>query len=183
MRVPHTARDLFDALPSLPGFRAEVIEGKLIVSPMGTPEHLWIAADLHDALQPLRRERGWRGSPQGPSVCIEGSRDSLAPDYVLVPPRCARWGQEVLSSYVIMVAEVVSPSSVHIDREEKRHLYAVGRVPVYLLIDPVPETPTVTVHSDIADGAYRSIATVPMGKPLPLPAPVDFELDTSVFMM
>ncbi|MEW9549558.1 hypothetical protein [Nonomuraea sp. NPDC050783] len=108
------------------------------MSPIGTPEHLWMAADLHDALQPLRRERGWRGSPQGPPVCIEGPRNSLVPDYVLVPPGCPRWGQA--------------------------------------------ELPTVTVHSDIADGAYRSIATVPMGKPLHLPAPVDVELDTSIFM-
>ncbi|MER7368089.1 Uma2 family endonuclease [Nonomuraea wenchangensis] len=182
--MPQTARELLDALPPLPGFRAEVIEGNLIVSPMGSPEHTFMAVNLHNVLLPLSLERGWLSAPGGLSVCIEGPRDALVPDYALLPPDCPRWGRgELLSSGLVMVAEVVSPSSAHIDREEKRRLYAVGRVPVYLLIDPLPETPAVTVHSDIADGTYRSIATVPMGKPLRLPAPVDFELDTSVFMM
>lgn len=181
--MPHTARELLDALPPLPGFRAEVIEGNLIVSPMGSPEHTFMAVNLHNVLLPLSLERGWLAAPGGLSVCIEGPRDALVPDYTLLPPRCPRWGRgELLSSGLIMVAEVVSPSSTHIDREEKRRLYAVGRVPLYLLIDPLPEVPAVTVHSDIKDGGYRSIATVPIGKPLHLPAPVDFELDTSIFM-
>ncbi|GAA1743398.1 Uma2 family endonuclease [Nonomuraea sp. AD125B] len=181
--MPHTARELLDALPPLPGFRAEVIEGNLIVSPMGSPEHTFMAVNLHNVLLPLSLERGWLAAPGGLSVCVEGPRDALVPDYTLLPPGCPRWGRgELLSSGLIMVAEVVSPSSTHIDREEKRRLYAVGRVPVYLLIDPLPEVPAVTVHSDIKDGGYRSIATVPVGKPLHLPAPVDFELDTSIFM-
>ncbi|MER6946168.1 Uma2 family endonuclease [Nonomuraea sp. NPDC000554] len=181
-KTPHTARDLFDALPPLPGFRAEVIEGKLIVSPLGTPEHVWVAADLHDALLPLRKERGWRGAPGGTNVCIEGSRDSLVPDYVLSPPDCPRWGTlELKSSGVLMVAEVVSPSSMHTDHHEKRRIYAQGGVPVYLLIDPRPKHPTVTVFSHLDDGAYQTRTSVAMGTPLLLPHPVDFELDTSIF--
>ena len=35
--------------------------------------------------------------------------------------------------------------------------------------------------SDIRDGAYRTTATVEVGTPLRLPAPIDFELDTSIF--
>ncbi|TDD39656.1 Uma2 family endonuclease [Nonomuraea terrae] len=181
-RSPLTARELFDALPPLPGLRVEIIEGKLIVSPMGTPEHQWLAADLHDALLLLRRERRWRGSPGGPNICIEGPRDSLAPDYVLVRPDCGRWGDgELLSSEVLMVAEVVSPSSVRVDLEEKPRLYAVGKVSVYLLIDPMGKTPSVTVFSDIKDDAYQTTTKVAMGTPIMLPPPVDFELDTSIF--
>ncbi|MGN9841733.1 Uma2 family endonuclease [Nonomuraea sp. H19] len=182
--TPRTTRELFDALPPLPGFRVEVIEGKLIVSPMGDPEHTWMAADLHDALLPLRAERGWRGAPGGPNVCIEGPRDSLVPDYVLTPQHCPRWGQgELLSSGVIMTAEVVSPSSVRTDREDKLRLYALGKVPIYLLIDPIAKSPSATVYSDIKDGEYRAFTSVPFGKPLYLPAPIDFELDTSIFMV
>lgn len=35
--LPGTARELFDALPQLPGLRTEIIDGRLIVSPVGTP--------------------------------------------------------------------------------------------------------------------------------------------------
>ncbi|HUR00920.1 MAG TPA: Uma2 family endonuclease [Nonomuraea sp.] len=181
-RMPSTARELFDALPPLPGLRAEVIEGNLIVSPMGTPEHHWIAYDLSDALQPLRKERGWRAAIGAVSICIEGSRESLAPDYLLSPPDCRRWGEyELLSSHVLLVAEVVSPSSVHRDHHEKREIYAQGGVPVYLLIDPIADQPAATVFSEIKDGAYQQTTRVVMGTPLYLPKPIDFELDTSIF--
>ncbi|MEU6779560.1 Uma2 family endonuclease [Nonomuraea angiospora] len=181
-RTPRTARELFDVLPPLPGFRVEVIEGKLIVSPMGSPEHTWLAADLHDALLPLRRQRGWRGAPGGPGICIEEPRDLLSPDYVLTSPDCPRWGNELLSSGVIMAAEVVSPSSVRDDREEKVRLYAQGMVQVYLLIDQIAKCPSVTVYSAIEDDVYRTIDSVPMGKELFLPDPINFELHTSIFM-
>ncbi|MBF8187441.1 Uma2 family endonuclease [Nonomuraea sp. K274] len=181
-RTPQTARELFDALPPLPGFRAEAIEGKLIVSPLGSPEHAWMAMDLNNALISLTVERGWKAAAGGLNICIEGPRDSLAPDYVLAPPDCPRWGRgELLSSGVVMVAEVVSPSSVHTDREEKRRLYALGRVPVYLLIDPLADEPAVTVFSEIKDDAYQVTTTTLIGTPIKLPAPVDFELDTSIF--
>ncbi|MBB6547872.1 Uma2 family endonuclease [Nonomuraea rubra] len=175
-----TTRELFDALPPLPGFRVELIEGNLLVSPLGSPEHSWRAADLHDALFPLRKERGWSGSPQGPGICIEGPRDSASPDYVLSPPDCNRWGNELLSSGVIMAAEIVSPSSIHTDRVAKLHLYALGKIPVYLLIDPIAQPPVVTVYSNLQDGEYRTATSVAMGKVICLPSPIDFELDTSM---
>ncbi|MEO3868950.1 Uma2 family endonuclease [Nonomuraea sp. B12E4] len=180
-QTPHSPRELFDALPPMPGLRVELIEGKLIVSPAGSPEHHWLTGDLHDALLPLRRERGLRGGPGGPNICIDGPRDSPAPDYVLSEKDCNRWGNELLSPEVLLVAEVVSPGSVRNDYEDKVRLYALGQVPVYLVIDPIGETPSVTVFSDIKDNTYRTIVKVDMGTPIKLPPPVDFELDTSVF--
>lgn len=180
-RMPRTARELFDALPPLPGLRVEVIEGKLIVSPAGSPEHFLRGDELAFVLHRLRKERGWHGGI-GPWICIDGPRDLLQPDYVLWSPDCKRWGDELLSPGVIMAAEVVSPSSVRTDRKDKRRLYALGRVPVYLLIDPIAESPCVTVHSDFNDGKYRAVNTVSLGKTLHLPEPIDFELDTSIFM-
>ncbi|TMR23648.1 Uma2 family endonuclease [Nonomuraea turkmeniaca] len=180
-RLPRTVRELFDALPPLPGLRVEVIEGNLIVSPAGSPEHFRRIKALDRALIPLCDEHGWEGTQHGPSLCIEGPRDSLCPDYVVWSPDCKRWGDELLSYEVIMAAEVVSPSSVRIDREDKVRLYAVGKLPIYLLIDPIAKSPTATVHSDIKDGEYRTVTSVAIGKPLYLPAPLDFELDTSIF--
>ncbi|MEU4226110.1 Uma2 family endonuclease [Nonomuraea sp. NPDC026600] len=181
-RMPRTARGLFDALPPLPGLRQEVIKGSLIVSPMGTPEHAWIASDLSEALLPIRKERGWRAAAGTVSICIEGSRESLAPDYLLSPPNCRRWGEyELLSSHVLLVAEVVSPSSIHRDHHEKQEVYAQGGVPVYLLIDPIADQPATIVFSEIKDGAYQKTTRVVMGTPLYLPKPIDFELDTSIF--
>ncbi len=181
-RMPVTAREMFDALPPLSGFRAEVIEGNLILAPVGNPEHAGCAMKLYRALIPVLDEHRWEGWAGNVDVCIEGSRDPVEPDFVLAPADCPRWGnRELLSSGLIMVAEVVSTSSVRRDREDKPPLYAAGGVPIYLLIDTVAEPPSVTVYSDIRDGVYRTTATVPVGTPLRLPAPIDFELNTSIF--
>ena len=76
---------------------------------------------------------------------------------------------------------MVSPSSVHRDHHQKQEIYAQGRVPVYLLIDPIADQPAAIVFSEIKDGNYQKTTRVVMGTPLYLPKPIDFELDTSIF--
>ncbi|WP_433373897.1 Uma2 family endonuclease [Streptosporangium sp. CA-115845] len=95
---------------------------------------------------------------------------------------CPHWGaRELLSSGLLMVAEIVSPGSVTDDRDRKPGIYASGGVPVMLLIDPVATPATVTVLSDPKEGGYRTSTRVEMGSRLHIPEPVDFTLDTSIF--
>jgi Uma2 family endonuclease len=179
---PSTPRELFDALPPLPGLRTEIIDGKLIVSPVGTPEHGLCTMRLYRALIPVMDARGWEGWTGNVDVCVEGPRDPVEPDFVLAPADCPRWGErELLSSGLIMVAEVVSSGSTRQDRQEKPHLYALGGVPVFLLIDPLADPPAVTAFSDIRQGAYQTISKMPMGGIIELPDPVGVKLDTSIF--
>lgn len=180
--MPRTARELFDALPELPGFRADVIEGILTVSPVGTPEHADCAMTLFRALIPVLDREGWKGWAGNVDVCIEGPREPVEPDFVLAPSDCPRWGErELRSSGLIMVAEVVSTGSAHRDRAEKPALYATGGIPIYLLIDTLEVPAKVTVHSDIGDSGYQAVTQVTVGTPLHLPKPIDVELDTSIF--
>ncbi|MER5647458.1 Uma2 family endonuclease [Streptosporangium sp. NPDC002524] len=180
--LPGTARELFDALPQLPGLRTEIIDGRLIVSPVGTPEHSWLAMLLAYELHPLVIKNGWRSYPGNVDVCIDGPRDPVEPDFVLAPADCPRRGaRELRSSGLLMVAEIVSPGSTVDDRDRKPLIYASGGVPVTLLIDPVAAPATVTVLSDPKEGEYRTSTRVEMGSRLHLPEPVDFPLDTSVF--
>ncbi|MFE0148222.1 Uma2 family endonuclease [Nonomuraea sp. NPDC059007] len=174
--LPFTVRELFDALPPLPGLRVEVIEGNLHVSPIGAPRHQLIAGLLYELMIPVRRKHGW-ASYGGVGICIEGPRDTLVPDYVLAPADCSLWGNELQSRGVIMVAEVVSPGSVREDRVAKPKLYAVGGIPVCLVIDPIART--MTVYSNIVDDAYQDVHTKSLGTTLHLPEPIDFELETT----
>jgi Uma2 family endonuclease len=181
-RMPETARELFDALPELPGFRADVIEGNLIVSPVGTPEHGRHAMRLNRALDAIMDEKGWEAWAGNVDVCIEGPREPVEPDFVLAPLDCPLWGtRELRSTALIMVAEVVSHGSAGRDRTEKPLLYATGGIPIYLLIDPIAKSPSVTVYSDIDDGVYRAVNQVALGAPIQLPQPIGVELDTSIF--
>ncbi|QFY10744.1 Uma2 family endonuclease [Nonomuraea phyllanthi] len=181
-QLPATARELFDALPPLPGLRAEVIDERLIVSPVSTPEHARLAMLIHRALIPLLTRRGWDAFAGNVDVCIDGPRTPVEPDFVVAPPDCPRWGvRELLSSGLLMVAEVVSPSSAEDDRVKKPPLYAAGGVPVMLLVDPIAVPPTVTVLSDAKEGEYQTVTRIAMGSTVRIPDPIGLDLDTAIF--
>ncbi|GAA3420949.1 Uma2 family endonuclease [Streptosporangium vulgare] len=181
-RLPHTPRELFDALPPLPGLRAEVIDGRLVVSPLGTPEYARAAMLLFAALRQPIADGDLNAYTGNVVVRVDGSRDPVVPDFVLAPADCPRRGaRELPSSGLLMVAEIVSPGSTVDDRDRKPAIYASGGVPVMLLIDPVAAPATVTVLSDPKEGGYRTSARVEMGSRLHLPEPVGFTLDTSIF--
>ncbi|WP_157246177.1 Uma2 family endonuclease [Nonomuraea typhae] len=180
-QLPTTVRELFDALPPLPGLRVEVIEGTLRVSPMGKPKHQAIAWRLSRLFIPVIDREDWE-CYGGVNICIDGPRDTLVPDFALAPKDCPLWGDsELRSTGVILAAEVVSPGSAHDDRVIKPDLYAAGGVPIYLLIDPLEGS--VSVHYEIVDELYNKKALQPLGCTLPLPAPIDFDLDTSTLLM
>lgn len=176
-------RDLYDHLvPHLGRWRAEIIDGRLIVSPVGSPENQWKAYLLPEALAPLARERGWRVYP-GLDVCLPGTREPFEPDFAMAPKDAPRWGErEVFTDGLVMVGEIVSPASVEDDRVKKPRIYARGQVPVMLLVDPVCDPPTVTVFSRLKNGAYTEKTEVTMGEKLYIPEPVDFTLDTAIFL-
>ncbi|MFL6052429.1 MAG: Uma2 family endonuclease [Actinoallomurus sp.] len=176
-------RDLYDRLvPNLGRWRAEIIDGRLIIGPRGTPGERWMTVVLGEALAPPARERGWRVYP-GLDVCLPGTREPFEPDFAMAPKDAPRWGErEVFTDGLVMVGEIVSPASIEDDRVKKPRIYSRGRVPVTLLVDPVCDPPTVTVFSRLKDGAYTEETEVTMGEKLHVPEPVDFTLDTAIFL-
>jgi Uma2 family endonuclease len=176
-------RALYDHLvPHLGRWRVEAVAGRLVVSPVGSPDHQWSATLLAEAFLPIARERGWRVWA-GLDVCLPGSRLPYEPDFVMAPKDAPRWGdREVFTDGLIMVGEVVSPGSVQIDRDDKPRIYAGGGVPILLLVDPLGEPGTVTVFSEPKDGRYARSTSVALGEKLHIPEPVDFAFDTSVLL-
>jgi putative restriction endonuclease len=135
------------------------------------------------ALFPLLEEHYWESFVGNVDICIEGPCDTVVPDYCLAPVDAPLWGdRELLSSGLIMAAEVVSTGSMETDRATKPRIYAEGGIPIMLIIDPIASPPTVTVLSDPEKGAYRTMVHTQLGKPVRLPSPVDFDLDTSIFL-
>ncbi|MDP9841042.1 Uma2 family endonuclease [Streptosporangium lutulentum] len=181
--TPRTPREFFESLPPTLCLRAEIIDGNLIMSPSGTPQHARIARRLSRALIPVEDKNDWESFSGDVDVCIEGPRDTLVPDYCLAPVNAPLWGdRELLSSTLIMVAEIVSPGSTDTDRAVKPRIYAGCGIPIVLIIDPVASPPAITVLSDPVEGTYRTTTNTEMGKPVRLPSPVDFDLDTSIFL-
>lgn len=128
---PFVAEDLF-GMPD-DGYRREIIDGMLVVSPSPVAAHqiciyqlakrLEAAAPRH--LQMMISPFDW--TPPG--------GDSLQPD-VLVARRGDINLRGRLRATPVLVVEVVSPSSVRMDKMIKRAAYERLGVPAYWIVDP-----------------------------------------------
>ncbi|MFE1546560.1 Uma2 family endonuclease [Streptomyces sp. NPDC058718] len=120
---------------------------------------------------------GLRVPPGGPGERVDGR---VAPDLTLALRGSFRnkvvWQTP---DPVLLVTEVTSAFTAHRDRVQKARSYARAGIPVYLLIDR--ETDEVVVHSEPSGDDYAHKSVHKLGKPVPLPAPLGFTLDTAAF--
>ncbi|WP_043265065.1 Uma2 family endonuclease [Streptomyces sp. CT34] len=176
--------DFFLSLDTPEGFRAELIEGDIVVTPPTDGDHedyLGVVNEqvYGESATPMRIS-GYKGLVLSSSG--DHPEDHVIPDATIAPRslRLFRGAPPWMpSDGVAMVVEVTSTKPSN-DREGKRRAYARASIPLYLLIDR--DKSTVTLFSDPSAGDYVGNITVPFGKPVPLPAPFSFDLDTSEFL-
>lgn len=135
----------YDDLIKLPAHVVgEILDGELYASPRPAPRHASASSGLGGALHgPFDRSRG---GPGGWRIFDEPELH-LGPD-VLVPD-LAGWRRERLprlpeQAYFALapdwICEVLSPSTVAIDRVKKLAIYAREAVPHAWLVDPIAQT-------------------------------------------
>jgi Uma2 family endonuclease len=145
MSVAALKKAVYEDLYSIPdNMIGEIIHGELIAMPRPSFRHSNAAAGITDEIRgPFHIGRGGPGGwiiLYEPEVCL--GENLLVPDI-------AGWKKERLpkppdENYTIVppdwVCEVLSPSTVRIDRIRKMHIYAQFNVPYSWLIDPVART-------------------------------------------
>ncbi|WAZ22980.1 Uma2 family endonuclease [Streptomyces cinnabarinus] len=163
------------------GWRVELIEGEICVTPPANGEHEEIVSKVNRQI--IRKDPDdFLFTYTGIGLKVPGASQTgnVVPDLVVAPEGSfddeKQW-HETLS--VLLVAEVTSPGTADRDREKKIRGYARAGVPVYLLIDR--EEAEVVVYSDPSGDEYGKSHKFKVGLPVPLPAPFGFELDTSAF--
>jgi Uma2 family endonuclease len=162
----------------IPGHRIELIDGEIVVSPSANRWHSGAIDELIDALIDVKREHAWR-IHTNLTVHIAATRERLIPDLMIAPDDAPGFNdEELLGHGVLLVAEVVSPSSQRRDRVAKPRAYAQGGVPLYLLIDQLADPPAVTLFSDPHETTYRACDRATAGRPVRLPDPFGIALDT-----
>ncbi|MFE1440799.1 Uma2 family endonuclease [Streptomyces sp. NPDC058739] len=174
----------FLALDTPEGFRAELIEGEIVVTPPPDGDHEdyigLILEQVFERSQTRMQFSGHKGLKLGNAV---GSpKDHVIPDGTFAPRalRLYRGADSWMpSDGVAMVLEVTS-SRPKADRETKRRSYARAGIPLYLLVDR--EASSVTLFSDPEGDDYRRLCTLSFGKSVPLPAPFSFDLETADFL-
>lgn len=168
-----TADDL-DALPE-DGIRRELIDGRLEVSPTPRPEHQDLVYLLSYVLNEQRPSN--LRVTQGVSVRLaEGT--VLIPDVLAMTAEARRRNSPwIAAPDVVLVVEVVSPSTKSADRVTKPYQYAKAGIPHYWRIELEPELLVATAALDTEARVYRPTGDFTEFLKVELPWPISFDLD------
>lgn len=141
-----------------PGYRMEIVEGAIVMSPL-KPIHNATIWALWSALKAQLSDE-W-GFLSDVAVPFDGDNE-FCPDLAVIPQAEVA---KNLSAYppdlVELVIEVVSPSSVRNDYEVKDRAYARRGIPHYLIFDPYKARCT-TLWNPGSDG-YLGRDVIPYG--------------------
>ncbi|GAA2363483.1 Uma2 family endonuclease [Nonomuraea africana] len=160
-----------------PGYRVELVNGRIVVNDVPTGDHNDIISNLLMQIISVVAANGWK-LWTNIKLFLGPQADRYIPDLTIVPRNPRMWGDdEVYGDDTHLVVEVVSPSSGHDDHAIKPREYARAGVPLYLLIDPAQDL--AVLFSLPAEKGYQQKTQVDLGKALDLPAPWDLSLDTA----
>ncbi|GAA2786529.1 Uma2 family endonuclease [Kitasatospora paracochleata] len=163
----------FLELETPPGYRAELIDGEIVVTPPPDGSHETAFSLINK--QFVRRSAIDLDVSGNKGLVVPGGH--FIPDGTISPvghfEDAEPWAGP---GGVLLVFEITSTNPVR-DREAKRRGYAAAGIPCYLLVDRGHGT--VTLFTDPSDGDYQAHSEVTFGKPLELPAPFSFTLDTA----
>lgn len=182
--IEGTAPEGFDDLVrtveelDVPGYKAEVIGGSIIMSPFSRAYYARAMMHLRERLTPHLPEG--HGVHEAPFLfTFPQAKHAVAPDlHVADDAAFEHTDQHVDGAALSLVAELTSVSTRGRDWHEKLTVYG-RQVPVYLLLDMQVEE--ITVFSEPSENGYQAHRTVRFGKALWIPEPFGFELDTTDF--
>jgi Uma2 family endonuclease len=131
--VYYTA-DMVRALPD-DGQRYEVVHGELLVTPAPRLWHQHLHARMFGALWDYLRQEPVGLVLSSPADLSWGEDDLVQPDLFVIPLQEARAGEWKQVRTLLLVIEVLSPSTARFDRFTKRRRYQEEGVPVYWVVD------------------------------------------------
>ncbi|MFE9791844.1 Uma2 family endonuclease [Streptomyces goshikiensis] len=156
------------------GYRAEIIEGSIEVSPTGRRRHTVLVYRLRRALEAHLEGSGLAVYQDGNVI---HARKVCIPDLFVGPEDLEEIPDEeglgVDATRVPLVAEIVSPGkdAHRRDHIHKRRRYALAGISIYVVLDDFDDEGTVTVFSapDPDKGTYATKTTVSYGTPVTVP--------------
>lgn len=170
--------ELFENLEVPEGIKMELLRGEIVM--MAGPD--LVHNEIVEAVQDQIPRNCWRRL-QTQDIAILSESSEPQPDLAVLERGVGPDSGRLLpSEMVTMLVEVVSKNSVERDYGIKRSIYAAGKVPAYLIIDPIVAHCVLLTEpvggGDEADYTVQRITK--FGDPVPLEL-LGIELDTSEF--
>ncbi|WKK21985.1 Uma2 family endonuclease [Streptomyces olivoreticuli] len=160
------------------GFKIELLRGNIVMMAGPDRVHNMIVESVVDQIP---RDHWHRMQTQ--DLAIPGEDSEPQPDLVVIERGAFEGpGRLIPAAATTLLMEVVSKYSAHTDYRIKRAMYAAGRVPAYLVVDPfAAKCLLLTNPVGVGEEAdYRTEQTSKFGEPVPL-GTLGVSLDTSEF--
>ena len=136
-----------------PGVRLELVDGEVKVSPSPEPKHSFLDRRLSKILGVYIDDHDL-GALFGDVDTIFGEHDVRRPDLIyFAKARQHLIGEKAMEGPPDLCVEIVSPSSVVVDRKQKFKQYEKGKVANYWIVDPGAKT---IEGYKLVGGKYRS---------------------------
>ncbi|MGW0883804.1 Uma2 family endonuclease [Streptomyces sp. NPDC002671] len=159
------------------GAKVELLRGVIVM--MSSPDivHNRIVADVQDQIP-----RRWARLQTQDVDIVDESSEPVPDLVVLAHDLLPSSGRLLPCQLITMLVEVVSKYSVHQDYVVKRSIYAAGKVPAYLILDPIMAHCVLLTKpaGEGEDADYLSQEITKFGDPVPVEV-LGLELDTKAF--
>nr|WP_255644406.1 Uma2 family endonuclease [Actinoplanes polyasparticus] len=160
--------------------RIELVNGGLLVSPAPDRAHQGINFQLMRILFEPAEAAGLR--------TFHESNVRLASNQILIPDliigHMSRHGGVCDASEVVLIGEILSPSTASVDRSLKRQLYAMAKVDWYLTVEPdMSAYESVTLRLLRREGDdYEEVAVAKQGETLHHDQPFPIVIPTAALV-
>lgn len=118
------------------GRRYEVVHGELLVTPAPRAPHQLVVQRLHMRLAAYLDTEPVGHVWLSPADISWDPGTLVQPDLFVVDPAQSRTLDWAAMQHLLLVIEVLSPSTARADRFTKRRRYQEARVPLYWIVDP-----------------------------------------------
>jgi Uma2 family endonuclease len=154
------------------GMRQELIEGRLVVSPVPPKPHQWAAK----CLERLFDDASPAGLAANREVNLQLGADLLIPDVMVGSvDALSDAGQCMDAADVTLVTEILSPGNTAFERAWKSQRYAEGGIPFFMEVE-LSGVVQVAVY-ELRGRGYAKIAAAHAGEMLKLAEPFELSFD------